>query len=287
MGDIKKLKKKYSGPSHPWQKARIVDEKDLLREYGLKNKKDIWKATSKLRNYRQQVKKLLADTSEHAMKQKESLLSKLKKFNFMANDGNIDDVLNIEVNSILDRRLQTLVCKKGFARTMNQARQLIVHRHIMVGASKITHPSYLVSLEEEAQISYSPYSSFHDPDHPERVPPETVAPETTEEKPKKKATEKKPKAVKIAREDELEAPIENLDDTIDEDMSEDDESDDISNDKSDIKSDDKSEKVPDEPKKKSDKSEDVLDDLKQETDKSETVPDKSEEKSAKESKEEK
>ena len=50
MGDPKKQRKKYETPLHPWQGERILAEKKIMEEYGLKNKKEIWKMNSMLRN---------------------------------------------------------------------------------------------------------------------------------------------------------------------------------------------------------------------------------------------
>ena len=41
MGDPKKIRKSYRTPSHPWQKQRIVEEDELLKTYGIKNKTHI------------------------------------------------------------------------------------------------------------------------------------------------------------------------------------------------------------------------------------------------------
>lgn len=44
----------------------------------------------------------------------------------------------------LERRLDNLVYRLGFAQTLRQARQMVVHRHILVDGTRIDRPSYLV-----------------------------------------------------------------------------------------------------------------------------------------------
>ena len=184
MGDPRKLRKKYQKPSHPWQKERIEEEKNILKEYGLKNKKEAWKMSSILRNFKTQAKRLITTKSIHAEKEKRQLMDKLSSYGLLKKAGDVGDILDISLRNILDRRLQTFVFKKQLSRSVDQARQFIVHGHILVGDKKITAPSYLVAVKEEALINFSQSSKIFDPEHPERV-------EIKEEKPKKKKAEKK------------------------------------------------------------------------------------------------
>jgi len=169
MGDPRRLRKKYSMPTHPWQKERIDREKELLKNYGLKNKREIWKMDSKLKKFFLQVKRLVAYSTKQSEIEEQQLLSKLLSLGLIKKDSKLEDVLNISLNDLLERRLQTLVHKKNLSKSLKQARQLITHRHIMVKERTITSPSYLVSTEEEAFISFSPLSNFSNPDHPERI----------------------------------------------------------------------------------------------------------------------
>ncbi len=73
------------------------------------------------------------------------------------------------VEAVLERRLQTQLVRKGFAVSMEQARQFIVHRHITAGSKVITSPSYLVSKEEEGKIGFLARSRLNDAEHPERA----------------------------------------------------------------------------------------------------------------------
>ncbi|MBS1267055.1 MAG: 30S ribosomal protein S4 [Candidatus Woesearchaeota archaeon] len=152
MGDPRKQRKKYSTPIHPWQKNRIDEEKTLTRIYGLKNKKEIWKMVSKLRSFSKQAKNLIASTTPQGIKEKNQLLSKLYSIGLLPKGADLDDVLSLSTRDIMERRLQTFVYRKNLAKSVKQARQFIVHGHIMVDQKMITWPSYLVKREEEDKI---------------------------------------------------------------------------------------------------------------------------------------
>lgn len=152
MGDPRKQRKSYDTPSHPWRKERIEKEKELVRKYGLKNKRDIWKAESRLRNIRRIARNLLASHGEQAKLDEEKLMAKLQKLGLLKGEADLDSVLGLNIEDILERRLQSLVHRKGLARSPKHARQLVVHGHIRVGGRRIKSPSYLVPVEQEETI---------------------------------------------------------------------------------------------------------------------------------------
>jgi len=168
MGSPKKIRKKYQTPRHPWQKARIDAEKILFNEYAFKNKKELWKQQSLLRKYTRQAKRLVNLQTEQAKKEKEQLINKLFKLGLLSKTSKIDDVLSLTLKDILERRLQTIMFKKHFSKTIKQARQFITHHHILVNNKKITSPSYIVSRYEEDKIAFNLKSSLKNPEHPER-----------------------------------------------------------------------------------------------------------------------
>lgn len=45
---------------------------------------------------------------------------------------------------LLEMRLDAVVLRSGFARTISQARQLVVHRHILVDGQRVDRPSFRV-----------------------------------------------------------------------------------------------------------------------------------------------
>jgi len=168
MGAPKKQRRKYSTPAHPWQKARIEEEAVLLKEYGFKNKREIHKMRSILKGFADQAKNLITSKTKQAEKERIALLNKLSNLGLITKTGNVDDILDLSINDIMDRRLQTLVYKKAMTRSIKQARQFIVHEHIAVGNKKITNPSYLVPVEDEQSISFVANSKLADSEHPER-----------------------------------------------------------------------------------------------------------------------
>ena len=211
MGKPKFSRKKYETPSHPWQEDRIKAENELVKKYGLKNKREVWKARTKLRKFRGQARELLAKVKGEDIqgkKESEQLLVYLNRLNILPTNSSLDDVLALDIESILSRRLQTLSYLKGFANTPDQARQLIIHGHIAIGERRVTIPGYMVTKDEEEQLGYTNDSPLNDTMHPARpradfksIPiikktkPEEV--KITEEKKIEKVIEKTPEPEKI------------------------------------------------------------------------------------------
>jgi len=198
MGDPRKLRKKYDLPSHPWQKDRIEEERELIKEYGLKNKKEVWKAETMLKKFKEQVKSLATRRDDQAAVEQKQLVNRLVSLGLIKPGDALDVVLSLGVREILERRIQTLILKKGMARSINQARQFITHGHIMVDNRKITFPNYIVRLKEELLIQFVPTSTISKQEHPERIS------EGPKQKPKKKKPEKKEEAPPAFEADEIE-----------------------------------------------------------------------------------
>ncbi len=140
MGDPKRHRKKYDTPQHPWEGKRIAEEKILKEEYGLKNKKEIWKPSTLLRKIKEQARKLISAEGKQAKKEEEQLIKKLAKLNLITEKAKVDDILGIDFQRLLDRRLQTQVFKKGLAKSIKQARQFVTHKHIFVGGHIVNIP---------------------------------------------------------------------------------------------------------------------------------------------------
>ncbi len=148
---MRKLSPKFEKPHKPWDRARIESERRTASSYGLRRKQEIWKAESILRTFRRIARELEARKDKV---REEMFLNRVKKFGLISPAGTLDDVLNLEVNNILDRRLQTLVQRKGFASTPRQARQYITHGHIALGGRKANWPSTIVDVESEKTIGF-------------------------------------------------------------------------------------------------------------------------------------
>ena len=160
MGDPKRQRKKFSKPDHPWRKERILAEKEILKQYGLRRKYEIWKMDSMLKKFLHRAKKIIGQRTSQSEIEKKQLLSRLCMLGLLKKDSRVEDVLNLTLKNILERRLQTLVYRKNMAKTIVQARQFIIHEHIGVGNRKVTAPSYLVSVNEEDKIKLVDPISF-------------------------------------------------------------------------------------------------------------------------------
>lgn len=169
MGDPRKIRRSFSRPGHPWQKERIEQENALLKEYGLKNKTELWKTTSQLRTISNQAKKLIAATKEQAQKERTQLLQRLQKLGLLSTTAKVDEVLGLTLKNLLERRLQTMLVRKGLAKTMNQSRQFITHEHVQINGKTMTRPSHIVRLEEETKIAFKPTAKLASPEHPARI----------------------------------------------------------------------------------------------------------------------
>jgi small subunit ribosomal protein S4 len=173
VGDPKFLRRTYDTPKHPWEAGRMEEERKLLEKYGLKNKRELWKAQSTLRGFRRQARDLQARLragEPQAQREVEGLLGRLSRLGILRGGSpTIDDVLALTLDDLLARRLEWVVVTKGLAPTPWGARQLIVHGHFAIGDHKVTRPGYLVPGLEEAQIAYAPRSPLQNEEHPIRV----------------------------------------------------------------------------------------------------------------------
>ena len=180
MGEPKFSRPRTQTPTHPWKQARIDEEHDLKERYGLKKvggMREIWREKSALRRHRNQAMKLIGrvdSTEGHYAKEKEQLLNSLTKKGLLQTGADVGDVLEINVEHMLSRRLQSVVYYKGLAPSMRAARNLIVHAHICIGDQRMTVPGYHVLKEEEDSLQYSENSPFVDPEHPFRKELETL-----------------------------------------------------------------------------------------------------------------
>tara|TARA_Y100000310_G_C20598760_1_gene771890 strand:- start:188 stop:883 length:696 start_codon:yes stop_codon:yes gene_type:complete len=199
MGDPKKHRKKYETPNHPWEKERIEFEKEIMEEFGLTTKKEIWKMQTMLKNITSQIKKIIGMEEEKGQVLSERLVKKLIRLGLIKEGTGLAETMNLTLQDLLNRRLQTLVFKKEMAKSMKQARQFITHEHIIVGGKKVTAPGYIVPMTEEASIAFIEYSSLHSEDHPERALPEKAP--TIKKKDDKEGKEDKKEDKKDAKDE--------------------------------------------------------------------------------------
>nr|AIF07289.1 ribosomal protein S4P (RP-S4, rpsD) [uncultured marine thaumarchaeote KM3_201_G04] len=162
MGDPKTPRRVWKKPKRPLNYDLMMDELKTLGTFGLKTKKELWKTQTELSRVRLQARSLLALRQEERERKEPILIQSLSKIGLVDQNSTLDDVLNLQVNDLLSRRLQTMAQRKLFFKTPYQARQAIVHGHVMIGDSVVTIPSYIVKTEEETKIRLIPESRFNE-----------------------------------------------------------------------------------------------------------------------------
>lgn len=160
MGDPKTPSKKYSTPKNPWKSDDLAQELFLVGSYGLRNKRELWKSKTELSRVRKQARALLAAPADVRAREEAKLLKFLHKIGVVSETAAADDILGLSIENFLERRLQTVVWKKGLAKTPYQARQMITHGHIMIGDRRIKTPGYIVRAGEDLELKPRPGSTM-------------------------------------------------------------------------------------------------------------------------------
>jgi len=161
MGDPKTPRRIWKKPKRPLNYDLMMDELKTLGTFGLKTKKELWKTQTELSRVRLQARSLLALRQEERERIEPILIQSLSKIGLVDQNSTLDDELNLQVTDLLSRRLQTIVLSKLYFKTPYQARQAIVHGHIMIGERVVTIPSYNVKIDEEPNIRLTVESKFN------------------------------------------------------------------------------------------------------------------------------
>ncbi|MFW9890355.1 MAG: 30S ribosomal protein S4 [Candidatus Thorarchaeota archaeon] len=181
MGDPRRQKKKYVSPKRPYDSDRFESELQFIGSYGLRNKRELWRHKTELSRYRRQARNLLALTAEERATLESDLIGKLVRLGALTGEQTLDSVLDLTLENLLERRLQTLVFRKGMASSTHHARQLVIHGHIALDQAKVTTPSRLITVAEEDRISYTTKSPLNDDSHPARIAASAAAQRITAE----------------------------------------------------------------------------------------------------------
>jgi small subunit ribosomal protein S4 len=152
MGDPRKAKKTFHRPRMIWTADQLNAELYIMGSYGLRNKRELWKAQTEVARIRNQARALLALSAELRAEKESRLLSFLNRLGLAREGSTLDDILNLRVEDLLGRRLQTIVMKKMNTNSPYYARQIVSHGHVSIGNRKVNIPSYIVKTEEEHQI---------------------------------------------------------------------------------------------------------------------------------------
>jgi small subunit ribosomal protein S4 len=152
VGDPHKPKKTYHRPRRIWTIDQLNAELYILGTYGLRNKRELWKAQSEVARIRNQARALLAVPPEFRRDKELRLLGFLNRLGLVKESASLDDVLNLKIEDILERRLQTIVMRKIMSKSATQARQIVSHCHVYVGSRTVNLPGYIVRKDEEPNI---------------------------------------------------------------------------------------------------------------------------------------
>lgn len=189
---MKKEHKHYTRPKRPFDKESIEEEKILIKTYGLKNKREIWRVEHALNRIRSQAKKLITQPE-----QQQIFLARLVKLGLIKPNTTLDDVLVLIKEDLFERHLQTLVFKRGLATTVKKARQLIIHKKILIGDKIVSIPTYIVKKEEESKLSIKKEKPKKK-EAPTEAPAEKPAEKPVEEKPVEEKKEEAKEEIKPA-----------------------------------------------------------------------------------------
>jgi len=160
MGDPKYPRRVWRKPKRPLNYELKMEELKTLGTFGLRTKRELWKAHTELSRVRHQARSLLALRQEIREEKEPILMKSLARIGLVSSGATLDDVLNLNANDLLSRRLQTIVTKKFGFKTPYQARQAVIHGHIMIGERKVDIPSYTVTVAEEDSIHFTPESKI-------------------------------------------------------------------------------------------------------------------------------
>jgi small subunit ribosomal protein S4 len=180
MGDPRRPRRTFSKPRSPWRSEQLAQELYLVGTYGLRNKRELWKAQTALSGIRKQARHLLAASETVRNREEHKLLDSLAKRGLVAPGVALDDVLSLSIEDMLGRRLQSIVYKRGNAVSPLQARQLITHKHVTIKGRVVNIPGYQVTADEEGSIILTGGIGTPKAPEPKEAPP-APSPEAPQE----------------------------------------------------------------------------------------------------------
>lgn len=152
MGDPHKARKLFNRPRRIWATDQLNAELYIMGSYGLRNKRELWRAQTEMARIRNQARALLALSAEARVEKEKRLLNYLLRIGIVKEGATLDDILGLKVEDLLERRLQTIVMKRAGTKSPYQARQVVSHGHVSIGNRKVNIPGYIVKKDEEAGI---------------------------------------------------------------------------------------------------------------------------------------
>lgn len=171
MGDPRKPHKSFETPRHPWRKDQLEEELHLVGEYGLRNKRELRRHETDLSQIRGIARTLLGSEEEKRAGLERQYLTSLARQGILPESATVDNILDLNVKDLMERRLQTVVHRTGLAKSIHQARQFVVHGHISVAGDIVSVPSYIVHRDQESRIAFHKESPLINAQHPARAAP--------------------------------------------------------------------------------------------------------------------
>jgi len=147
--------KTYTTPRRPFEKERLDHELRLIGQFGLRNKREVWRVRYTLAKIRKAARELLTleEKDPRRLFEGNALLRRLVRIGVLDEDKmKLDYVLSLRMEDFMERRLQTQVFKTGLAKSIHHARVLIRQRHIRVRKQVVNVPSYVVRLDSQKYI---------------------------------------------------------------------------------------------------------------------------------------
>merc|ERR1712230_217843 len=160
---LRNFSKTSNPPRRPFEKERLDAELKLIGTYGLKNKREIWRVRLALAKIRATARTLLTKDEKDPQRifEGQALMRRMIRYGILDEDKQrLDYVLELKVENVMERRLQTLVFKRGLAKSIHHARVLIRQRHIRVGRQIVNVPSFMVRVESQPHIEFATNSPF-------------------------------------------------------------------------------------------------------------------------------
>merc|ERR1712093_233459 len=160
---LRNFSKTSKNPKRAYDKERLDHELQMLGTYGLKNKREIRRVGLILSKVRAVARHLLTldEKDPRRIFEGQALMRRMIRYGILDEDKQrLDYVLALKIEDFMERRLQTLVFKRGLAKSIHHARVLIRQKHIRVGRQIVDIPSLMVRVESQPHIEFSLASPF-------------------------------------------------------------------------------------------------------------------------------